>query len=60
MPDVVVFLNKEGQADDAESLELVELEVRELSSAHDFPRDDVPICPGSNLQGLESTSTNPA
>merc|ERR1711934_1274171 len=40
VPDIVVFLNKEDQVDDAELLELVELEVRELLSAYDFPGDD--------------------
>jgi elongation factor Tu len=40
VPDIVVFLNKEDQVDDEELLELVELEVRELLSAYDFPGDD--------------------
>jgi elongation factor Tu len=59
VPDIVVFLNKEDQVDDAELLELVELEVRELLSAYDFPGDDIPICPGSALQALEAISANP-
>jgi len=58
VPDIVVFLNKEDQVDDAELLELVELEVRELLSAYDFPGDDIPICPGSALQALEAISAN--
>merc|ERR1712177_192169 len=56
VPDIVVFLNKEDQVDDAELLELVELEVRELLSAYDFPGDDIPICPGSALRAIEAIS----
>ena len=59
VPDIVVFLNKEDQVDDAELLELVELEVRELLSAYDFPGDDIPICPGSALQAIEAITSNP-
>jgi len=59
VPDIVVFLNKEDQVDDPELLELVELEVRELLSAYDFPGEDIPICPGSALQALEAISANP-
>ena len=59
VPDIVVFLNKEDQVDDAELLELVELEVRELLSNYDFPGDDIPICPGSALQAIEAISANP-
>jgi len=59
VPDIVVFLNKEDQVDDAELLELVELEVRELLSAYDFPGDDIPICCGSALQAIEAISSNP-
>ena len=60
VPDIVVFLNKQDQVDDEELLELVELEVRELLSAYDFPGDDIPICPGSALQAIEAISANPA
>ena len=60
VPDIVVFLNKEDQVDDSELLELVELEVRELLSAYDFPGEDIPICPGSALQALEAISANPS
>jgi len=60
VPDIVVFLNKEDQVDDAELLELVELEVRELLSAYDFAGDDIPICPGSALQAIEAITSNPA
>jgi elongation factor Tu len=59
VPDIVVFLNKEDQVDDPELLELVELEVRELLSAYDFPGDDIPICPGSALQAIEAISADP-
>ena len=59
VPEIVVFLNKEDQVDDPELLELVELEVRELLSAYDFPGDDIPICPGSALQALEAITANP-
>jgi len=50
VPHIVVFLNKVDQVDDAELLELVELEVRELLSKYDFPGDDTPIIKGSALK----------
>ncbi len=53
VPAMVVFLNKADMVDDEELMELVELEVRELLSAYDFPGDDIPIIPGSALQALE-------
>jgi elongation factor Tu len=53
VPAIVVYLNKVDQVDDEELLELVELEVRELLSAYDFPGDDVPIVKGSALSALE-------
>jgi elongation factor Tu len=53
VPYVVVFLNKCDMVDDAELLELVEMEVRELLSKYDFPGDDVPIIKGSALKALE-------
>jgi elongation factor Tu len=59
VPHIVVFLNKEDQVDDAELLELVELEIRELLSVYDFPGDDIPICPGSALQAVQAISLNP-
>jgi elongation factor Tu len=59
VPDIVVFLNKEDQVDDPEILELVELEVRELLSAYDFPGEDIPIRPGSALQAIEAITSNP-
>ena len=53
VPALVVFLNKVDQVDDPELLELVELEVRELLSAYDFPGDDIPVVTGSALAALE-------
>jgi elongation factor Tu len=49
----VVFLNKADMVDDEELMELVELEVRELLSAYDFPGDDIPVVAGSALKALE-------
>ena len=54
VPYIVVFLNKVDQVDDPEILELVELEVRELLSAYEFPGDDIPVVRGSALKALES------
>ena len=53
VPAMVVYLNKVDQVDDAELLELVELELRELLSSYDFPGDDIPIVKGSALAALE-------
>ncbi|WP_341675972.1 elongation factor Tu [Niveibacterium sp. SC-1] len=53
VPYIIVFLNKCDMVDDAELLELVEMEVRELLSKYDFPGDDVPIVKGSALKALE-------
>ncbi|MEE8223253.1 MAG: elongation factor Tu, partial [Alphaproteobacteria bacterium] len=53
VPAIVVYLNKVDQVDDAELLELVELELRELLSSYDFPGDDIPIILGSALAALE-------
>jgi elongation factor Tu len=53
VPYIVVFLNKADMVDDAELLELVEMEVRELLSKYDFPGDDTPIVAGSALKALE-------
>jgi elongation factor Tu len=52
VPAMVVFLNKADMVDDEELLELVELEIRELLSAYDFPGDDIPIVKGSALARL--------
>jgi elongation factor Tu len=53
VPYIVVYLNKADMVDDAELLELVEMEVRELLSKYDFPGDDTPIVKGSALKALE-------
>jgi len=53
VPYIIVFLNKCDMVDDAELLELVEMEVRELLSSYDFPGDDVPIIKGSAKLALE-------
>ena len=53
VPYILVFLNKCDMVDDAELLELVEMEVRELLSKYDFPGDDIPIIKGSALKALE-------
>jgi elongation factor Tu len=58
VPNIVVFLNKVDMLDDEELLELVELEVRELLSAYDFPGDEIPVIRGSALAALESASTD--
>ena len=54
VPAIVVYLNKVDQVDDAEIVELVELEVRELLSSYEFPGDDIPIVQGSALAALEN------
>ncbi len=59
VPALVVFLNKVDMMEDEELLELVELELRELLSAQEFPGDDIPIVRGSGLKALESASTDP-
>jgi len=56
VPSIVVYLNKCDMVDDAELMELVELEVRELLSKYEFPGDDVPIIKGSALKALEGDS----
>jgi elongation factor Tu len=58
VPYVVVFMNKVDMVDDPELLDLVELEVRELLSAYNFPGDDTPIIKGSALKALESKDPN--
>ena len=54
VPNLVVFLNKADQVDDAELLELVELEARELLSNYDYPGDDLPFVSGSAYLALEA------
>ena len=58
VPYVLVFMNKVDMVDDPELLELVELEIRELLSAYNFPGDDTPIIQGSALKALESKDPN--
>ncbi len=53
VPYIIVYLNKVDMVDDAELLELVEIEVRELLSKYDFPGDDTPIVKGSAKLALE-------
>src|SRR6266545_1379710 len=60
VPSMVVFLNKTDALDDAELLELVELEVRELLSRYNFPGDAIPVIRGSALNALSSESKDPA
>jgi elongation factor Tu len=56
VPYIIVFMNKCDMVDDAELLELVEMEVRELLSKYEFPGDDIPIIKGSALKALEGDS----
>jgi elongation factor Tu len=58
VPYILVYLNKADQVDDAELLELVEMEVRELLSSYDFPGDDTPIVTGSALKALEGDASD--
>jgi elongation factor Tu len=53
VPAMVVFMNKVDAVDDAELLELVEMEVRELLTSYEFPGDDIPVIQGSALKALE-------
>ncbi len=58
VPSIVVFLNKVDMVEDAELLELVEMEVRELLSSYDFPGDKIPIIKGSALKALEGDASD--
>jgi elongation factor Tu len=58
VPYIVVFLNKVDMVDDPELLDLVELEVRELLKAYEFPGDTVPVIRGSATQALEGSGTD--
>jgi elongation factor Tu len=58
VPKIVVFMNKCDMVDDAELLDLVEMEVRELLNTYKFPGDDTPIIRGSALKALESQDPN--
>ena len=55
VPALVVFMNKVDLVDDAEILELVELEIRELLSSYDFPGDDIPVIKGSAVKALDGS-----
>jgi len=58
VPYIVVYLNKADQVDDAELLELVEMEVRDLLSTYEFPGDDTPIITGSALKAFEGDDSD--
>jgi elongation factor Tu len=58
VPKIVVFMNKADMVDDAELLELVEMEVRELLDTYDFPGDETPIVIGSALKALEGEQSD--
>ena len=59
VPNIVVFLNKEDQVDDAELIRIVELEIRETLDKYEFPGDEIPIVSGSALLALEALTENP-
>ena len=58
VPAIVVFLNKIDLVDDAELLDLVEMEIRELLSKYEFPGDDIPVVRGSALPATKATSAD--
>jgi len=58
VPYILVYMNKADMVDDAELLELVEMEIRELLDSYDFPGDDTPIVVGSALKALEGDSSD--
>jgi elongation factor Tu len=58
VPYIVVYMNKADMVDDEELLELVEMEIRELLDAYDFPGDDTPIITGSALKALEGDTSD--
>jgi elongation factor Tu len=58
VPYVLVYMNKADMVDDEELLELVEMEIRELLDAYDFPGDDTPIIIGSALKALEGDTSD--
>ena len=60
VPYIIVFLNKTDLVDDAELLELVEMEVREILNEYDFPGDDTPIIKGSAVKALEAAMNDNA
>ncbi|HLP82578.1 MAG TPA: elongation factor Tu [Nitrosomonas sp.] len=58
VPYIIVYMNKADMVDDAELIELVEMEIRELLSKYDFPGDDTPIVVGSALKALEGDQSD--
>ncbi len=60
VPALVVFMNKVDLVDDAELLELVEMEIRDLLSSYDFPGDDIPIVAGSAVKALDGDAEHMA
>jgi len=58
VPHIVVYLNKADMVDDGELLELVEMEIRELLDAYEFPGDDTPVVVGSALKALEGDASD--
>jgi elongation factor Tu len=58
VPYILVYMNKADMVDDAELLELVEMEIRELLDSYDFPGDDTPIVTGSALKALEGDTSD--
>jgi elongation factor Tu len=58
VPYILVYMNKADQVDDAELLELVEMEIRDLLSTYEFPGDDTPIVIGSALKALEGDTSD--
>jgi len=58
VPYILVFMNKADMVDDAELIELVEMEIRELLDTYDFPGDDTPIIVGSALKALEGDTSD--
>jgi elongation factor Tu len=58
VPYIVVYMNKADMVDDAELIELVEMEIRELLSLYEFPGDDTPIIIGSALKALEGDASD--
>src|SRR5436190_8434004 len=59
VPAIVVYLNKCDMVQDAELLDLVEMEVRELLTKYQYPGDDIPIIRGSAVKALESSTQHP-
>ncbi|MDH5328241.1 MAG: GTP-binding protein, partial [Gammaproteobacteria bacterium] len=58
VPYILVYMNKADMVDDAELLELVEMEIRELLDTYEFPGDDTPIVTGSALKALEGDTSD--